>query len=155
MHRIFCDMDGPLVDFDGYCRDHQLTPDEVKVMRGAYYSMLPTPGAIEALREIMAMGWDVWIASKPVTARSHVYAEKVDWILDTLPELERKIILTHDKGLLGDAGDWLIDDRPEKANCRDFRGHFIHFRHPAQWIEIVHTFRRQMECRAHLAGVPA
>ena len=125
--RIFIDMDGVLVDFDRYMREHSLTADEVKAKPGAYAEMQPMPDAIESVRTLIAQGHDVWIASKPPTAQPHAYADKVRWILTWLPELSRKIILTHDKGLLGGEADILIDDRPHKANCEAFKGYLIVF----------------------------
>lgn len=153
MHRIFVDMDGVIVDFDRYCQEHALEPKAVTKRQGAYLEMQPIAGALEAIRELLAMGCDVWLATKPPTGIAFAYADKVAWVLQHLPELERRIILTHDKGLLGDAGDWLIDDRPHRANCEGFRGHLIRFHHPAQWIDIVHYFRRQAEGRRHLAAL--
>lgn len=120
-------MDGVLVDFDRYMRDHNLTADEVKEKPGAYAEMLPMPDAIESVRKLIVLGHDVWLASKPPTAQPHAYADKVRWVMQWLPELTRKIILTHDKGLLGNEDDTLIDDRPWKANCRDFAGNLIIF----------------------------
>lgn len=120
-------MDGVLVDFDRYMRDHNLTADEVKAKPGAYADMWPMPNAIESVRKMFALGYDIWIASKPPTAQPHAYADKVRWVMRWLPELTRKIILTHDKGLLGNEDDTLIDDRPWKANCLEFKGTLIIF----------------------------
>ena len=100
------------------------------------------PGAIEGVRALIAMGFEVWIASKPVTGVPHCYAEKVEWILNHLPELKRRIIRTHDKGLLGDRGDFLIDDRPHKANCHAFPGNLIVFGGACNWEYVVRTLKR-------------
>lgn len=127
MNRIFVDMDGPLVDYEGYMRQHNLTSPEVKALPGAYAAMDPTPFGLAAVRSLIGMGYDVWIATKPPTGIPHAYAGKVQWILERIPELKRKIIITHDKGLLGDENDFLIDDRPHKANCEAFAGTLIHF----------------------------
>lgn len=131
MHRVFIDMDGPIVDFDGYMKKHNLTPDEAKYTPGAYLAMEPTKGALKAVRAIIAQGWEVWIATKPPTGGVHAYSEKAQWIIERLPELKRRIIITHDKGLLGDANDILIDDRPWKANCGYFEGDLYVYASPA------------------------
>lgn len=122
MNRVFIDMDGPLVAFDDYAAELNLPGSIVKTLPGAYYKMKPTPGGIEAVRALIAMGWEVWIATKPPTGVAHAYADKVSWLLFHLPELARNIIITHHKGLLGDEGDYLIDDRPWKASCEEFKG---------------------------------
>ena len=138
-------MDGVLVDFDQLLRDLGVGVEALKRMPGAFRRMRPMPGAIEGVRALIAMGFEVWVASKPVTGAPHCYAEKVEWILNHLPELKRRIILTHDKGLLGDRGNFLIDDRPQKANCYAFPGNLIVFGGACNWDYVVRTLRR---CRA-------
>lgn len=130
-HRIFFDMDGVLVDFDRYMRENSLTSDEVKRGVGAYLKMKPIEHALAGIRSVIGFagqnGYDVWLATKPPTGVAWACADKVEWVLDHLPELKRRIIITHDKGLLGDADDILVDDRVHKANCAQFRGALIHF----------------------------
>jgi 5'(3')-deoxyribonucleotidase len=127
MNRAFIDMDGVLVDFAAFMAKTGLSGDAVKSMPGAYLEMQPLPGALEAVRSLIGMGYEVWIATKPPTGIPFAYADKAAWVLKHLPELKRKIIITHDKGLLGDEGDCLIDDRPHRANCENFKGYLIRF----------------------------
>jgi 5'(3')-deoxyribonucleotidase len=134
MNRVFVDMDGVLVDFNGYMAQKGLSGDAVKSMPGAYLDMQPLPGALAAARSLIGMGFEVWIATKAPTGITFAYADKVAWVLKYLPELKRKIIITHDKGLLGDSGDYLIDDRPHKANCEKFKGTLIKFDHDHYWM---------------------
>jgi glutathione S-transferase len=149
VNRIFIDMDGVIVDFDGYKEKLGLTGDQIKKIPGAYLAMEPVHGAIEAVRSLIGMGYDVWVASKPPTGIAWAYADKVSWVLRYLPELKRKIILTHNKGLLGDAGDWLIDDRITKAGCAYFPGGILDFRTKGGdleqwgWPEALDFFRRR------------
>jgi len=141
--RLFLDMDGVIADFDAYMKRHNLTGDEVKQMHGAYLQLDPIPGAIEGIRSINGMGkFDIWIATKPPTGIPFAYADKVQWILNHLPELKRKIILTHDKGLLGDYRDYLVDDRPHKANCEEFEGTLIPFQNGMDWQKLVDYFKK-------------
>lgn len=149
MHRIFVDMDGVIVDFERYMRDEGLTSDEVKVRNGAYLDMPAIPGAIEAVRSLIGMGYEVWIATKPPTGIPWAYSDKAAWVMANIPELRRRIIITHDKGLLGDRGDYLIDDRPHKANCNEFAGELLHFLNPNiastssrfTWPDLLDHFR--------------
>ena len=127
MNRVFVDMDGVTVDFDGYAETLGLTGDETKRYPGAYLAMNPLTGALEGIRSLIEMGYEVWLATKPPTGVPFAYADKVSWVLKHLPELKHRIILTPDKGLLGDRGDYLIDDRPHLANCRNFSGTLIAF----------------------------
>lgn len=135
--RVFVDMDGVLVDFDGYMQTHGLTPEQTKNKPGAYLSMKPMPGAIEAMEKLMAMDVEVWIATKPPTGVALAYSDKVFWILNHLPELKEKIIITHDKGLLGGDQDHLIDDRPHKANCEHFTGTLISYVDGMTWEHVL------------------
>ena len=134
-------MDGVIVDFDAYKQKYNLTGDEVKKRKGSYLEMDPIPGALEAVRSLIGMGWDVWVATKPPTGIPYAYSDKVSWILQNLPELKRKIIITHDKGLLGDEQDYLIDDRPHKANCEKFRGALVRFEGTTTWETVLEYFR--------------
>lgn len=135
--RVFVDMDGVIVDFDGFKAASGLSGDEIKRLPGAYLEMRPMPGAIEAVRSLIGMGYEVWIATKPPTGVPHAYADKAAWVLQYLPELKRRIILTHDKGLLGTAEDFLIDDRPHKANCERFAGTLVRFGRGVGWSEVL------------------
>lgn len=153
MNRIFVDLDGVLVDFDGYKQRHDLTAEAVKQHPGAYLAMDAYPGALEAVRELIEIGFEVWIASKPPTAVAGAYADKVSWVLRELPELQKRIILTHDKGLLGDAGDYLCDDFPHKANCEAFPGMLLRFTNGFHWPQAMEFFRR-VRLSPRAASVP-
>jgi hypothetical protein len=140
MNRIFIDMDGVLVDFDALKDSRGLTADVLKAMPGAYRAMAPIPGGLSAVRALMASGFEVWLATKPPTGIAHAYSEKAEWVFAHLPELTERLIITHDKGLLGDAGDYLIDDRPHKANCEQFQGTLIPFGGSATWDSVLAFF---------------
>ncbi|MHB1826776.1 MAG: 5' nucleotidase, NT5C type [Steroidobacteraceae bacterium] len=141
MNRVFIDMDGVLADFEQLKRALGVDSDTLKGMCGAYLRLEPMPGAIAAVRSLVGMGFECWIATKPPTGIAQAYADKAAWVLRHLPELKRRIILTHDKGLLGDERDFLIDDRPHKANCERFRGTLIRFGGDIAWPEVISAMR--------------
>jgi hypothetical protein len=143
MNRVFVDMDGVLVDFDGYMKEHGLTGHETKTKEGAYRDMKPIEGAIEAVYELERLGYEVWIATKPPTGQAHAYGEKAEWIFKYLVGFERRLIITPDKGLFGEEGDYLCDDRPHKANCRKFKGHLLEFVDGYHWPEALQFFRQK------------
>jgi hypothetical protein len=147
MNRIFVDLDGVVVDFDGHMRRTGRSAAEVKVEVGAYYDMRPIDGALEAVRSLIGMGFEVWIATKPPTGIAHAYSDKAAWVWKHLPELKRRIIITHDKGLLGDAGDFLCDDRPHKANCEAFTGTLLRFVDGFHWPQALKFFREVRDTR--------
>lgn len=155
MNRIFIDMDGVIVDFDAYKMSLGLTGDEIKKRPGAYLEMSHIPGALGAVHSLIGMGFEIWIATKPPTGIAYAYADKAAWILKNLPELKRRIIITHDKGLLGDKGDYLIDDRPHKANCEKFTGTLIVFKEGNRWAEILEFFRQYKARNRERIGLSA
>lgn len=140
MNRVFVDMDGPLVNFEARMLELSMDSQKLKTMPGAYLDMEPEPGGIQAIHSLIGMRYEVWLATKPPTGIPWAYADKVGWVLNHLPELKRRIILTHDKGLLGDGGDFLIDDRIHKANCLSFKGQLMHYT-PGAWPVILEIFR--------------
>jgi 5'(3')-deoxyribonucleotidase len=141
--RVFVDMDGVIVDFDTFKTELGLTGDEVKKRAGAYQLMKPLPGALDGIKSLVGMGFDVWLATKPPTGVPHAYADKVSWVLENLPEMKRKIILTHDKSLL--RGEYLIDDRPHKANAQYFQGKLITFGIQGwDWLRVLEFFRSEL-----------
>ena len=143
MNRVFIDMDGVIVDFDGYCHLTKKSPDEVKRLPGAYRAMRPIIGELEAVEAVARLWFEPWIATKPPTGGIHAYSEKAAWIEEWLPTLSSRLIVTHDKGLLGDAGDYLCDDRPHKANCRSFKGILIPFVDGYHWTQALEFLRAQ------------
>ena len=143
MIKIFTDMDGVLAIFDGYAEEFNLTSAVIKCRLGAYLDMKPMPGALNAMHDLVGLGYDVWIATKPPTGVASAYAEKAEWVFKYLPEFKQKLIITPNKGLLGNRLDFLIDDRPEKAHCCDFPGRVLHFIDGTfGWVEILRYFRR-------------
>jgi hypothetical protein len=130
------------VNFDAFRAARGLTGNEVKALLGAYLEMEPYPDAIAAVRSLIGMGYEVWIATKPPTGIPHAYSDKAAWVMKHLPELKRRIIITHDKGLLGGADDYLIDDRPHKANCESFKGTLIQFGSGITWPWVLAYLKR-------------
>ncbi len=154
MSRVFVDMDGVIVDYEGYRTALGLSAQEVKAHPGAYLAMPAIPGAIAAVRSLIGMGYDCWIATKPPTGIAGAYADKAAWVLRELPELKRKIIITHDKGLLGDQHDYLCDDRPHKANCERFPGTLLRFVDGYHWPQALAFFRARSEARLGVTRLP-
>lgn len=141
MNRVFIDMDGVIVDFDAHMKATGMTGDQLKRVEGAYAAMPAIEGAIDAVRSLIGMGFEVWIATKPPTGIHYAYGDKAKWIIENIPELKRRIIVTHDKGLLGDDGDYLCDDRPHKANCESFKGVLLRFINGYHWEQALDFFR--------------
>lgn len=122
--KIFVDMDGVLVNFqtgidkldeatkskysdDGKGKSHF---DDVP---GIFSLMDPMPGAIEGVRALKEMGYDLYILSTAPWGNPSAWSDKVTWITKHLDDVfHKKMIITHCKGLLATQEDsFLIDDR--------------------------------------------
>ena len=139
---IFVDMDGVTVDYELF--KYQNPGVTIRKLKGAYSSMEPIPNAIEHIRKLISMSYDVWFATRPNRGKEHThgYMDKVDWVWKHIPEMGDRVILSQDKSLLGDRTSHLIDDNPDKANCLKFKGTFHHFKHPDDWFEIYKFFQK-------------
>lgn len=134
-------MDGVIVDFDGFVKKTGMTSKQIKTVPGCYVEMGPIVGAIEGVKKLIALGYEVHIATKPATGIAHTYSDKALWVFKWLPELTNRIIITHDKGLLGDIYDFLIDDRPQKGNCMKFPGTLLAYSEGKfGWPQILELF---------------
>ena len=139
--RILVDMDGVIADFDQeflqrwrkrhpekfympleqrtvfYVKDEY--PEELKpfvaeiLLESSFFEeMVPVPGAIEALIEMDARGFEVFICSSPLSTYGNCVLEKYKWVEKFIgPSWVKKIILTKDKTIV--KADYLIDDKPE------------------------------------------
>lgn len=127
----FVDSDGPVADFDPALQKSGLPCEEFKHLPGVYLWLGITPGAAEAIDELHDYDLQdklrVWILTKTPSGSPYAYTEKVLWYRQHFPWLEDRIILTHDKHLMGEKNDILLDDRPHKANADLFRGTFVLF----------------------------
>lgn len=125
--RIFVDMDNVLVDFQSALRKRGLPLDTEGAddLPGLFAEMDPMPGALEAYREMVVDGHDVFILSTAPWENPSAWSDKLDWVKAKLGDVARKrLILTHHKYLL--RGDVLIDDR-RKRGAGAFAGRHIHF----------------------------
>lgn len=80
--------------------------------KGFIRELLPVPGGIEAVLEMLDRGHDVRFCTSHLFEYDHCVLEKYQWIEEHFgaPFVDR-IILTRDKTLI--RGDMLIDDKPE------------------------------------------
>jgi hypothetical protein len=148
---VFIDSDGPIADFDAALQASGLTTQEFKHRPGVYLYLKCTSGALESLETLRAFDEQnllrVWILTKTPSSSPYAYTEKVLWYRQHFSWLEDRVILTHDKSLLGTASDMLLDDRPHKANASLFRGDFVLFdveEPTASWAEFMRLVREKI-----------
>ncbi len=126
---VYVDMDGVLVDFDGYVRDFMTSEAREKFngqydqVPGIFRRMQPMPGAIEAYGWLHA-NCDTYVLSTSPWDSQDAASDKIAWIRRWLPVATKRVILTHCKHLL--RGDVLIDDRATNGADR-FVGELVQF----------------------------
>lgn len=80
--------------------------------QGFFASLPPKDGALNAARELLAVGHDVRICTAPINDYRHCVGEKLAWIEKHLGyEWTHRTIIAKDKTWV--RGDILIDDKPE------------------------------------------
>lgn len=141
---IFLDSDGPIADFDKALKASGSDTEDFKFWPGVYLWLETTHGAENSLNLLKTSDdldlLRVWVLTKTPSHSPYAYTEKVLWYRKNFPWLEDRVILTHDKSLLGTEKDFLLDDRPHKANADKFRGTFVYFDpiHPVQsWVRFM------------------
>ena len=148
--RVYLDMDGPLADFDLHCLMKGIHPSQAKLHSGTYLNLSPSEGAIEAVDYLTKLTIiDVFVLSKIPSQNHGAATEKHFWLERYFPTLAKRLILSPDKGCVGSARDFLIDDHPEWANANNFPGEIVQFFTPSTqtgrtWAEILHYFSTRL-----------
>ncbi len=132
--RVYVDMDGVLADFDSECTNSSMKPSELKLIPGIYRNLDVIPGAVNAIEKIVEMGYEVWALTKPPSKNPSAASEKIEWMYENFPVFKDRIIITPDKGAVGESRDFIIDDHPEWANVEKFRGTIIKFENNWEYI---------------------
>lgn len=148
---VFLDSDGPVANFDKALQASGADTEDFKFWPGVYLWLEETPGARNAIDDLKR--WDdmglirVFIATKTPSHSPYAYTEKVLWYRQHFPWLEDRVILTHDKSVLGRPGDFLTDDRPHKGNVQHFKGtfHLFDVVHPEKsWEDFLNLIENRL-----------
>lgn len=130
----YVDMDGVIADFAAGMKHAGVDDPKVfKLMAGAYMNLPLCFYAERLIDTLERKGFKVRILTKPPTDNVFAATEKLIWIKQQFPRLLEHVTITHDKGQVGSERDVLIDDRPHKANCENFRGTFYHWVDNPDW----------------------
>jgi 5'-nucleotidase len=130
---VLVDMDGCLVDWDrGFLQawngrtpvdrshyemekcvpaDRYNQAVELFESEGFFRGLPEMPGGVDALKRIVAAGFDVFLCTSPVASSKYCAQEKWEWVREHLGDAWlKRLILTCDKTTV--RGDFLIDDKP-------------------------------------------
>lgn len=95
-----------------YPRELRGRAEAIYTAPGFVRDLPPVPGALEAVKELLALGMDIRICTSPLAQFENCVMEKYLWVEKHLGrEATNRLILTRDKTLVH--GDLLIDDKPE------------------------------------------
>jgi len=87
---------------------------EVMSQPGFFRDLPPMPGAVEAVKEMKAEGFAVFICTSPLPSNPTCCQDKIEWVTKHLGCVGMDImsmVMTRDKCLV--QGDVLIDDKPQ------------------------------------------
>jgi len=144
--RVYFDFDNTLADFLRAARERNMSPAQFKLVAGAYRSLPLMPGAAEAVARVIALDLDPFGLTKCPAANPYSATEKLLWTADNLPELNDRVIISSDKGAVGTERDFLVEDMPDWANARAFRGTVIHF--TGDWEAVFQVIEPELRRRA-------
>ena len=94
---------------------------------GFFSSMKPMPGFLEAWR-VLSEYYDMRFLSRPSPYNLGSYTEKAVWVRDNMGGIDalEKLNLNPDKSIVGEKGDYLIDDWDVHGQT-EFKGEFVRF----------------------------
>jgi hypothetical protein len=141
--RVYLDQDGPLYNFEQGAKNYDTDIGHLKRMAGAYIELPLMDGAVEAVKEIWAMGFEVFVLTKAPDSNPYAASEKLLSIKRDFPSLHGRVIISSDKGCVGTERDILVDDHPEWANADHFPGKIITFTYDWQkTLAELHELKR-------------
>lgn len=171
---LLVDMDGPLAHFhhgfvNAWCEEYPTLEPPIPLCRwrtmyatevmgparsdkvwklirksGFFLDLEPNMPGLEALKEMLALGFEPFICTAPLSDCSHCASEKREWIVHHLgTEWEKRIIITHDKTII--RGLALIDDKPEISGVMDG----THGPQYPEWSQVVYDMPYNQNVTGH------
>lgn len=117
--KLFLDMDNVLVDTLPVLNELAKRDDKVKhpdQVPGVFKDLPPIPGAINGVN-LLKDRYDLYILSTAPWLNASAWQDKLLWLQTYFGQSKtdpfyKKVVLTHDKGLVHFGGGILLDDRP-------------------------------------------
>lgn len=96
---------------EDYAPELRAKAEAIYTAPGFIRNLPPVPGALDAVKELLALGMDVRICTSPLSQFENCVAEKYLWVEKHLGrDATNRLVLTKDKTLVH--GNLLIDDKP-------------------------------------------
>jgi hypothetical protein len=143
--RVYFDFDGTLADLLRAAEAQNMPVAVFKRLAGAFLNLPVMPGAVDAVDRVLAMGLQAFGLTKIPSSNPYAATEKLLWAARHLPQLDDKVIIASDKGAVGTARDFLVDDMPGWANANNFPGTVIHFK--GDWAPVFGDIERTLAAR--------
>ena len=127
---VYIDMDDTAVNYTKQLRQYQITYPKYQYPQsiiGFFSTMEPMPGFLEAW-ETLSEHYDLRFLTRPSIYNLSSYQEKAQWVREYMGGIDalEKLNMCPDKSIVGEPGDYLIDDWDIHGQT-DFPGEFIHF----------------------------
>lgn len=127
---VYVDMDNTACDFTSQFRLYNKMYPSYQYPQsviGFFSSMKPMPGFLDAWKTL-SEHYDIRFLSRPSLYNLGSYTEKAVWVRDNMSGIEclEKLNLNPDKSIVGEVGDYLVDDWDANGQT-EFKGEFIHF----------------------------
>ncbi|MFY0606434.1 MAG: hypothetical protein JXR10_06960 [Cyclobacteriaceae bacterium] len=126
---IHVDMDDTIAKYSEAFKQSIMDTPGIKYPQsqyGFFSNLEPLEGALEGIKKLSDLGYDIYILSSPSPKNPLSYTEKRVWIEEHLGyEYVEKLILSMNKGLV--KGDYLIDDWTEGRGQENFERRLIQF----------------------------
>lgn len=136
--RAYVDMDDVIADYMKAKIASKMSYSDFNAAVDSFRNLEVMKDSRKGLALLEDLGYEVWICTRPPGKVPHAWADKAYWILEHFPFLAGRVIMTPDKGCIGQEGDLLIDDSPASNNGINFRGTLITH---ASWEQTMKTLQ--------------
>lgn len=123
--RAYVDLDDVVADYMKAKVASKLSYSDFNAADGSFRNLEVMKDSHKGLALLTELGYEVWVCTRPPSKVPQAWADKASWILEHFPFLAGRVIMTPDKGCIGQEGDLLIDDSPASNNGINFRGTLI------------------------------
>ena len=116
--RVFIEFEDVLIDMGN--ESVGMSKDELLDMPGVVLSLLPKKDAVAGIKALLNAGCNIWITTKISNKNQGAVSEKIHWLQQYTPWLANRLIITPEKGILGNSEDYLIAQKNTNISFAGF-----------------------------------